>query len=78
MFGNTFCYYPESVTTHCSPPTVVHRVLQQKLGDIQAEFDDPLEVFHIVLNHSKHTEVEGSLLSILQHLLIVRDDPEAK
>uniref|UniRef100_UPI00359027B3 protein diaphanous homolog 1-like n=1 Tax=Myxine glutinosa TaxID=7769 RepID=UPI00359027B3 len=48
--------------------------LSQRLGDIKAEMDSAEDVFQIIWNGVKDTSSEQSFLSIMQHLLLVRND----
>ncbi|XP_078544551.1 protein diaphanous homolog 2 isoform X2 [Lissotriton helveticus] len=48
--------------------------LQHRLGDIRAEMDDMNEVYHLLFNMLKDTASENYFLSILQHLLLIRND----
>ncbi|XP_066562772.1 protein diaphanous homolog 3 isoform X1 [Amia ocellicauda] len=45
-----------------------------RLEDIRTELDDVSDVFSIVLNLVKDTSAEGYFLSILQHLMLIRND----
>ncbi|XP_058886258.1 protein diaphanous homolog 3-like isoform X2 [Acipenser ruthenus] len=45
-----------------------------RLEDIRCEFDDVNDVYHMVLNMVKDTDAEGYFLSILQHLMLIRND----
>ncbi|XP_064637760.1 protein diaphanous homolog 2-like isoform X3 [Lineus longissimus] len=42
------------------------------------ELDDPLECFHLVQNTVMNTDAEMFFLSILQHLLAIRDDADVR
>ncbi|XP_069469093.1 protein diaphanous homolog 2 isoform X2 [Ambystoma mexicanum] len=48
--------------------------LQHRLGDIRTEMDDMNEVYHLLFNMLKDTSSENYFLSILQHLLLIRND----
>ncbi|CAN0376332.1 unnamed protein product [Lampetra planeri] len=48
--------------------------LSHRYHDIRLEIEYPLEVFSVVANVVKDTAAEGFLLSLLQHLLLVRND----
>ncbi|KAG6932669.1 diaphanous related formin 2, partial [Chelydra serpentina] len=48
--------------------------LSHRLNDIRAEMDDMNEVYHLLYNMLKDTASENYFLSILQHLLLVRND----
>ncbi|XP_038626784.1 protein diaphanous homolog 1 [Tachyglossus aculeatus] len=52
--------------------------LKGRLEDIRMEMDDFGEVFQILLNTVKDSKAEPLFLSILQHLLLVRNDYEAR
>ncbi|XP_021069964.1 protein diaphanous homolog 1 isoform X3 [Mus pahari] len=52
--------------------------LKGRLDDIRMEMDDFGEVFQIILNTVKDSKAEPHFLSILQHLLLVRNDYEAR
>uniref|UniRef100_K9INY3 Protein diaphanous homolog 1 n=1 Tax=Desmodus rotundus TaxID=9430 RepID=K9INY3_DESRO len=52
--------------------------LKARLDDIRMEMDDFNEVFQILLNTVKDSKAEPHFLSILQHLLLVRNDYEAR
>ncbi|XP_073932885.1 protein diaphanous homolog 1 isoform X1 [Castor canadensis] len=52
--------------------------LKARLDDIRMEMDDFSEVFQILLNTVKDSKAEPHFLSILQHLLLVRNDYEAR
>ena len=45
-----------------------------KLDNIRLEFDDLTDCFEVVKNLVSDTPSEAYLLSILQHLLFIRDD----
>ncbi|XP_069035097.1 protein diaphanous homolog 3 isoform X5 [Lepisosteus oculatus] len=45
-----------------------------RLEDIKAELDDVTDVFNMVMNLVKDTSAEGYFLSILQHLMLIRND----
>lgn len=46
----------------------------QKFDNIRLEFDDLTDCFEVVKNLVIDTQAEPYLLSILQHLLFIRDD----
>ncbi|XP_055014820.1 protein diaphanous homolog 2 isoform X2 [Boleophthalmus pectinirostris] len=48
--------------------------LSHRLDDIRAEMDDMDEVYHLLSNMVKDTGSETYFLSILQHLLLIRND----
>ncbi|KAM4732826.1 protein diaphanous homolog 2 isoform 3-T4 [Anableps anableps] len=48
--------------------------LSHRLDDIRAEMDDMNEVYHLLSNMVKDTASEPYFLSILQHLLLIRND----
>ncbi|XP_061690210.1 protein diaphanous homolog 2 isoform X5 [Syngnathoides biaculeatus] len=48
--------------------------LSHRLDDIRAEMDDMNEVYNLLSNMVKDTGSEAYLLSILQHLLLIRND----
>ncbi|XP_006891194.1 PREDICTED: protein diaphanous homolog 1 isoform X1 [Elephantulus edwardii] len=52
--------------------------LKGRLDDIRMEMDDFSDVFQILLNTVKDSKAEPLFLSILQHLLLVRNDYEAR
>ncbi|XP_064423019.1 protein diaphanous homolog 1 [Latimeria chalumnae] len=52
--------------------------LKDRLDDIRIEMDDAAEVFQYLLNTVKDSEAESYFLSILQHLLLVRNDYGAR
>ncbi|XP_037364974.2 protein diaphanous homolog 1 [Talpa occidentalis] len=52
--------------------------LKGRLEDIRIEMDDFSEIFQILLNTVKDSKAEPHFLSILQHLLLVRNDYEAR
>ncbi|XP_006837658.1 PREDICTED: protein diaphanous homolog 3-like isoform X2 [Chrysochloris asiatica] len=45
-----------------------------RLEDIKAELDEAYEVYNMVWNMVKETRAEGYFISILQHLLLIRND----
>lgn len=45
-----------------------------RLDDVRSEMDDASDVFSTLWNSVKNTNSEGYFLSILQHLLIIRND----
>ncbi|XP_004386895.1 protein diaphanous homolog 3 isoform X1 [Trichechus manatus latirostris] len=45
-----------------------------RLEDIKAEFDEAYDVYNMVWNMVKETRAEGYFISILQHLLLIRND----
>ncbi|XP_007442149.2 protein diaphanous homolog 3 [Python bivittatus] len=45
-----------------------------RLDDIRSEFDDANDVYNILWNTVKDTNAESHFLSILQHLLLIRND----
>ncbi|XP_042317758.1 LOW QUALITY PROTEIN: protein diaphanous homolog 1 [Sceloporus undulatus] len=52
--------------------------LRGRLEDIRIEMDEFGEVFQILLNTVKDSKAEPHFLSILQHLLLIRNDYEAR
>uniref|UniRef100_A0A4W5MPB4 GBD/FH3 domain-containing protein n=1 Tax=Hucho hucho TaxID=62062 RepID=A0A4W5MPB4_9TELE len=48
--------------------------LQARLNDVRIEMDDVMEVFQIVMNTVKDSKAETHLLSLMQHLLLIRND----
>ncbi|XP_007890050.2 protein diaphanous homolog 2 isoform X3 [Callorhinchus milii] len=48
--------------------------ISHRLEDIRSEMDDINEVYHLLSNMVKDTAAENYLLSILQHLLLIRND----
>nr|XP_013802347.1 PREDICTED: protein diaphanous homolog 1 [Apteryx mantelli mantelli] len=52
--------------------------LRSRLDDVRIEMDDFNEVFQILLNTVKDSKAEPFFLSILQHLLLIRNDYEAR
>ncbi|XP_041845513.1 protein diaphanous homolog 2 isoform X2 [Melanotaenia boesemani] len=48
--------------------------LSHRLDDVRAEMDDMNEVYHLLSNMVKDTVSEPYFLSILQHLLLIRND----
>ncbi|XP_034959311.1 protein diaphanous homolog 1-like [Zootoca vivipara] len=52
--------------------------LKNRFEEIRIEMDDFNEVFQILHNTVKDSKAEQHLLSILQHLLLVRNDYEAR
>ncbi|XP_051791304.1 protein diaphanous homolog 2 isoform X3 [Erpetoichthys calabaricus] len=48
--------------------------LSHRLDDIRTEMDDMNEVYHLLSNMVKDTTAENYLLSVLQHLLLIRND----
>ncbi|XP_067949319.1 protein diaphanous homolog 2-like isoform X2 [Watersipora subatra] len=47
----------------------------QRTENIRAEFDDSEDCFHLISNSIAHTTTESYFLSILQHLMYIREDP---
>ncbi|XP_048186971.1 protein diaphanous homolog 1 isoform X1 [Perognathus longimembris pacificus] len=52
--------------------------LKGRLDDIRMEMDDFSEIFQILLNTVKDSKAEPHFLSVLQHLLLVRNDYDAR
>ncbi|KAM8971907.1 protein diaphanous homolog 1 [Pelodytes ibericus] len=52
--------------------------LRGRLDDIRMEMDDFGEVFQVLLSTVKDTAAESFFLSILQHLLLIRNDYDAR
>ncbi|XP_061442111.1 protein diaphanous homolog 1 [Rhineura floridana] len=52
--------------------------LRNRLEDIRIEMEDFNEVFQILLNTVKDSKAEHHFLSVLQHLLLIRNDYEAR
>ncbi|XP_064229552.1 protein diaphanous homolog 3 [Aotus nancymaae] len=48
--------------------------LSHRLTDIRAELDEANDVYNMVWNTVKETRAEGYFISILQHLLLIRND----
>ncbi|XP_069749530.1 protein diaphanous homolog 2 isoform X2 [Narcine bancroftii] len=48
--------------------------VSHRLEDIRSEMDDINEVYHLLSNMVKDTSAENYFLSILQHLLLIRND----
>ncbi|KAM8733592.1 protein diaphanous homolog 1 [Acanthopagrus schlegelii] len=48
--------------------------LKARLDDIRIEMDDVREVFDIVVNTVKDSKAESHFLSLMQHLLLIRND----
>ncbi|XP_062281095.1 LOW QUALITY PROTEIN: protein diaphanous homolog 1-like [Scomber scombrus] len=48
--------------------------LKARLDDIRIEMDDVKEVFEILVNTAKDSKAEGYFLSLMQHLLLIRND----
>ncbi|XP_045886242.1 protein diaphanous homolog 1-like [Micropterus dolomieu] len=48
--------------------------LKARLDDIRIEMDDVREVFEILFNTVKESKAEGYFLSLMQHLLLIRND----
>lgn len=48
--------------------------LRARLDDIRIEMDDVREVFEILVNTVKDSKAENHFLSVLQHLLLIRND----
>ncbi|XP_003412641.1 protein diaphanous homolog 3 isoform X1 [Loxodonta africana] len=48
--------------------------LSHRFEDIKAEFDEACDVYNMVWNMVKETRAEGYFISILQHLLLIRND----
>ncbi|KAF4081158.1 hypothetical protein AMELA_G00158180 [Ameiurus melas] len=48
--------------------------LRSRLDDVRIEMDDTSEVFQMLLNMVKDSKAEGYFLSLMQHLLLVRND----
>ncbi|XP_041587104.1 protein diaphanous homolog 3 isoform X2 [Vulpes lagopus] len=45
-----------------------------RLEDIRAELDEAYDIYNMVWNSVKETKAEGYFISILQHLLLIRND----
>ncbi|XP_050983145.1 protein diaphanous homolog 1 isoform X2 [Labeo rohita] len=52
--------------------------LRSRLDDVRLEMDDMTEVFQILMNTVKDSKAEPLFLSLLQHLLLVRNDYMAR
>lgn len=52
--------------------------LSQRYENIRFDLDDVNECFQLIYNSVKNTPAEAHLLSILQHLLLIRDDTFAR
>ncbi|XP_034546447.1 protein diaphanous homolog 1-like [Notolabrus celidotus] len=48
--------------------------LKVRLDDIRVEMDDVREVFEILVNTVKDSKAENNFLSLMQHLLLIRND----
>ncbi|KAI5100671.1 protein diaphanous-like 1-like [Silurus meridionalis] len=48
--------------------------LRSRLEDVRIEMEYPSEVFQVLLNTVKDSKAEGYFLSLMQHLLLVRND----
>ncbi|XP_019739721.1 protein diaphanous homolog 1 isoform X2 [Hippocampus comes] len=48
--------------------------LKSRLDDIRIEMDDVREVFDILVNTVKDSKAESNFLSLMQHLLLIRND----
>ncbi|XP_061136419.1 protein diaphanous homolog 1 [Syngnathus typhle] len=48
--------------------------LKARLDDIRIEMDDVREVFDILVNTVKDSKAESNFLSLMQHLLLIRND----
>nr|XP_006632081.1 PREDICTED: protein diaphanous homolog 1 isoform X1 [Lepisosteus oculatus] len=48
--------------------------LRARLEDVRIEMDDVAEIFQILMNTVKDSKAEPHFLSILQHLLLIRND----
>ncbi|XP_035525704.1 protein diaphanous homolog 1-like [Morone saxatilis] len=48
--------------------------LKARLDDIRIEMDDVREVFEILVNTVKDSKADGHFLSLMQHLLLIRND----
>ena len=47
----------------------------QRTENIRAEFDDSEDCFQLITSSISHTQTEPYFLSILQHLMYIREDP---
>ena len=47
----------------------------QRTENIRVEFDDQEDCYHHITNSIANTQTENYFLSILQHLMFVREDP---
>ncbi|XP_050531223.1 protein diaphanous [Daktulosphaira vitifoliae] len=52
-----------------------HEALAQRFNGASADYDDPSDCFEVLRNAVADTPAEPLLLSILQHMLFIRDDP---
>ncbi|XP_043112945.1 protein diaphanous homolog 1 isoform X2 [Puntigrus tetrazona] len=52
--------------------------LRSRLDDVRLEMDDVTEVFQILMNTVKDSKAEALFLSLMQHLLLVRNDYMAR
>ena len=50
----------------------------QRFDNMRLDLDDMIECFDVLRNSVSETPSEPYLLSILQHLLFIRDDPNVK
>ncbi|XP_036403759.1 protein diaphanous homolog 1-like isoform X2 [Megalops cyprinoides] len=48
--------------------------LRARLDDVRIEMDDMTEIFQILMNTVKDSKAESHFLSLLQHLLLIRND----
>uniref|UniRef100_A0A3P9AZ43 Diaphanous related formin 1 n=1 Tax=Maylandia zebra TaxID=106582 RepID=A0A3P9AZ43_9CICH len=48
--------------------------LKARLDDIRMEMDDVRDIFEILVNTVKDSKAEGHFLSLMQHLLLIRND----
>ena len=47
----------------------------QRTENIRVEFEDLEDCFHLITNSISNSQTENYFLSILQHLLFIREDP---
>ncbi|XP_028397686.1 protein diaphanous homolog 1-like [Dendronephthya gigantea] len=52
--------------------------LSHRLTDIQVNFEEPSELFQMLTSITKDSVSENAFISILQHLLLIRDDVYAR
>lgn len=47
----------------------------QRTENIRVEFEDIEDCYHLITNSLANTQTENYFLSILQHLMFIREDP---
>ena len=68
----------EAEDLHCMPSTTCSSNDVYRFDNIRLELDDVNEVFELVKNSVMETAAEPYFLSVLQHLLCIRDDYQAR